>query len=172
MHSIGESYIEIFIDLFFNDITYINTGNFNESDFLGSMKYGFISMVSRYSSLLKTSTLMDVDNVSYLNISDNEEIAENGMKIVYVIRPWFNIINQALENAFDKIFEKMILLCLFLFISFLAGAIVIYALVWKNIEFQLEKYYTNSVELILLIPDLIKETMIKKIGEEEDMKQE
>ena len=172
MHSIGDSYMDIFIELFFNDITNINTGNFNETDFLGSMKYGFISMVSRYLSLLKTATLMDVDNVSYLNISDNEEVAENGLKIVYVIRPWFNIINQALENAFDKIFDKMILLCLFLFISFLAAGIVIYMLVWKNIEFQLEKYYTNSVELILLIPDLIKEVLIKKIGEEEDMRQE
>ena len=64
----------------------------------------------------------------------------------------------------------MILLCLALFISFLIGTIVIYALIWKNIEFQLEKYLGNSIELINLIPEKIKESLVFKINEDKNFK--
>ena len=137
MKNTGENYMNKFIDLFFKNITSINTGGFNDEDFLGSMKYGFRSFISRYLSLMKTGSLMDIDHVNKTDIMNNEELGENGLKIVYVIRPWFDILNNELQNTLENIFEKMILLCLCLFIGFFVGAIVIYALIWKNIEFQL-----------------------------------
>ena len=89
-----ESYMNKFIDLFFKNITYINQGGFKDDDFLGSMKYGFRSLVSRYLSLMKTGSLMDLEHVNKTDILDNEELGENGLKIVYVIRPWFKQLNE------------------------------------------------------------------------------
>ena len=57
------------------------------------------------------------------------------------------------------------------FIGFFVGAIVIYALIWKNIEFQLEKYLINSIELINLIPEKMKKDLVVKINEEKDLKE-
>ena len=65
----------------------------------------------------------------------------------------------------------MIFLCLCLFIAFLVGAIAIYALIWKNIEFQLEKYLTNSIELINLIPESKKRDLVTKINEEKEFRE-
>ena len=159
-----------FIDLFFKNITEINDGGFNDEDFLGSMKYGFRSLISRYLSLMKTGSLMDLDNVNKTDIMDDEELGENSLKIVHVIRPWFKLLNEELQKTIENIFDKMILLCLALFISFLIGAVVIYALIWKNIEFQLEKYLINSIELINLIPERIKEDLVMKINEDKDFR--
>ena len=94
MKNTGESYMNKFIDLFFKNITYINQGGFKDDDFLGSMKYGFRSLVSRYLSLMKTGSLMDLEHVNKTDILDNEELGENGLKIVYVIRPWFKQLNE------------------------------------------------------------------------------
>ena len=65
----------------------------------------------------------------------------------------------------------MVFLCLCLFIAFLVGAIVIYALIWKHIEFQLEKYLTNSIELINLIPESKKRDLVTKINEEKEFRE-
>ena len=65
----------------------------------------------------------------------------------------------------------MIFLCICLYIGFFVGAIVVYALIWKNIEFQLEKYLTGSIELINLIPEKMKRDLVNKINEEKDFKE-
>jgi hypothetical protein len=171
MKNTGKNYMNKFIDLFFKNITSINTGNFTDGDFLGSMKYGFRSFISRYLSLMKTGSLMDIDHVNRTDIMDNEELGENGLKIVYVIRPWYEQLNEELNKTLENIFDNMIFLCLCLFIGFFVGAIVIYALIWKNIEFQLEKYLINSIELINLIPEKIKKDLVFKINEEKDLKE-
>ena len=170
MKNTGKNYMNKFIDLFFKNITEINDGEFNDEDFLGSMKYGFRSLITRYLSLMKTGSLMDLDNVNKTDIMNDEELGENGLKIVHVIRPWFKLLNEELQKTIENIFDKMILLCLALFISFLIGAVVIYALIWKNIEFQLEKYLINSIELINLIPERIKEDLVMKINEDKDFR--
>jgi hypothetical protein len=171
MKNTGKGYMDKFIDLFFKNITDINTGNFTSEDFFGSMKFGFRSLISRYLSLMKTGSLMDLDNVNKTDIMNDEELGENGLKIVYVIRPWFEILNNELEKTLDKIFDNMILLCLSLFISFIIGAIVIYSVIWKNIEFQLEKYLINAIDLINLIPEKIKEDLVIKINEDKEFKE-
>ena len=170
MKNTGKNYMNKFIDLFFKNITDINEGDFDDEAFLGSMKYGFRSLISRYLSLMKTGSLMDLDNVNKTNIMDDEELGENGLKIVYVIRPWFNLLNDELHTTLDNIFDKMILLCMALFISYLISAVVIYSLIWKNIEFQLEKYLINANELINLIPEKIKEDLVLKINEDKEFK--
>ena len=171
MKNTGKNYMNKFIDLFFKSITGINTGGFKDEDFLGSMKYGFRSLISRYLSLMKTGALMDLDHYNKTDIMNDEELGENGLKIVYVIRPWFKILNDELRKTLESIFDRMILLCLCMFIGFLVGSIVIYVLIWKNIEFQLEKYLINSIELINLIPEKIKEDLVNKINEDKDFKE-
>ena len=56
--------------------------------------------------------LMDLDNVNATDIMTDEELWENGNKIVYVIRPWFKLLNNELQTTIEHIFDKMILLCL------------------------------------------------------------
>ena len=114
---------------------------------------------------------MDLDNVNKTDIMTDEELGENGLKIVYVIRPWFKLLNDELQDTLENIFDSMILLCLSLFISFLIAAIVIYVLIWKNLEFQLEKYLINSIDLINLIPEKIKEDLVIKINEDKEFKE-
>ena len=65
----------------------------------------------------------------------------------------------------------MISLCIGLFIGFIVFAVVIYVLVWKNVEFKLEKYLLNSIELINLIPEKIKLDLYNKMMEENNKKE-
>ena len=171
MKYIGENYMNKFIELFFQNITSINEGGFHEEDFFSSMKFGFRALISRYLSLMKTGALMHLDGVNKTNIMDNEELGENGLKIVYVIRPWFKILNEELQKTLDNIFDKMISLCIGLFIGFIIFAVVIYVLVWKNVEFKLEKYLLNSIELINLIPEKIKLDLYNKMMEENNKRE-
>ena len=171
MKYIGENYMNKFIELFFQNITSINEGGFHEEDFFSSMKFGFRALISRYLSLMKTGALMHLDGVNKTNIMDNEELGENGLKIVYVIRPWFKILNKELQKTLDNIFDKMISLCIGLFIGFIIFAVVIYVLVWKNVEFKLEKYLLNSIELINLIPEKIKLDLYNKMMEENNKRE-
>ena len=166
MKYIGENYMNKFIELFFQNITAINEGGFTDKDFYSSMKFGFRSLISRYLSLMKTGALMHLDGYNQTNIMDNEELGENGLKIVYVIRPWFKILNEELQITIDNIFDNMLSLCITLFIIFIIFAVVIYVLVWKNVEFKLEKYLTNAIELINLIPEKIKQDLFDKMSEE------
>ena len=63
----------------------------------------------------------------------------------------------------------MISLCVGLFIGFIIFAVVIYVLAWKNVEFNLEKYLLNSIELVNLIPERIKQDLYHvEINEKED----
>ena len=104
------------------------------------------------------------------NIMDNEELGENGLKIVYVIRPWFQILNEELQKTLDVIFDNMISLCIILFIVFIIFAVVTYVLVWKNIEFKLENHLIDAIELINLIPEKIKLDLYNKMIEENNKK--
>ena len=172
MKYIGENYMKTFIKLFFQNITDINTGGFTDEDFFSSMKFGFRGLITRYLSLMKTGALMHLDGVNETDIMNNEELGENGLKIVYVIRPWFNILNEELQSTLDNIFDNMISLCVGLFIGFIIFAVVIYVLAWKNVEFNLEKYLLNSIELVNLIPERIKQDLYNKILDENNNKKE
>ena len=66
----------------------------------------------------------------------------------------------------------MISLCIGLFIGFIIFAVITYVLIWKNIEFKLEKYLINSIELVNLIPEKIKLDLYQKISEESNLKEE
>ena len=115
-----------FIKLFFQNITEINEGGYTDEDFFSSMKFGFRGLISRYLSLMKTGVLLHLDGKNETNIMDNEELGENGLKIVYVIRPWFKILNEELQLTLDNIFDNMISLCVALFVGFIIFAVVIY----------------------------------------------
>ena len=171
MKFLGTNYMNKFIKLFFQNITSINEGGFNDEDFYSSMKFGFRALISRYLSLMKTGALMHLNGINKTDILDNEELGENGLKIVYVIRPWFKILNEELQITLDNIFDKMISLCIALFIGFFIFAVVIYVLVWKNVEFKLEKYLINAIELINLIPEKIKQDLFDKLAEASDNKE-
>jgi hypothetical protein len=171
MKFLGTNYMNKFIKLFFQNITSINEGGFNDEDFYSSMKFGFRALISRYLSLMKTGALMHLNGINKTDILDNEELGENGLKFVYVIRPWFKILNEELQITLDNIFDKMISLCIALFIGFFIFAVVIYVLVWKNVEFKLEKYLINAIELINLIPEKIKQDLFDKLAEASDNKE-
>ena len=171
MHYIGKNYMNKFIKLFFQNITEINEGGYTDEDFFSSMKFGFRGLISRYLSLMKTGALMHLDGKNETNIMDNEELGENGLIIVYVIRPWFQILNKELQITLDIIFDNIISLCVALFVGFIIFAVVIYVLVWKNVEFKLEKHLLNSIELINLIPEKIKQDLFDKISEENSVKE-
>ena len=172
MKYVGDNYMDKFIKLFFQNITSINEGGYNDEDFFYSMKYGFRALISRYLSLMKTGALIDLDGVNKTDIMNNEELGENGLKIVYVIRPWFKALNDELQKTLDEIFDIMISLCIGLFIGFIIFAVITYVLIWKNIEFKLEKYLINSIELVNLIPEKIKLDLYQKITEESNLKEE
>ena len=63
---------------------------------------------------------------------NNEELGENGLKIVYVIRAWINILNDELQKTLDDIFDTIISLCIRLFSGFIIFAIITYVLIKKN----------------------------------------
>jgi hypothetical protein len=57
------------------------------------------------------------------------------------------------------------------FIVLLVSIIILYCLVWKSFEENLKDLLKTSVDLTNLIPDNIKDKMVKLINEEEEKKE-
>ena len=55
--------------------------------------------------------------------------------------------------------------------SSLVSIIILYCLVWKSFEENLKDLLKTSVDLTNLIPDNIKDKMVKLINEEEEKKE-
>ena len=167
MEYLNSNYIKSFYDLLNNNITYLNTGNFTDDKFLQTMINGMNSLILRYNYLLFINSLYNINELINYDYNKNMEYAEASLMIRYVIRPWFVEVHHNLEKYFKDYHNNINIVETTTFIIFLLFAIILYSLVWKNIEYQMENYLKSAIELINLIPEEMKLQILLKLNEEE-----
>ena len=172
MKYLNNDYTNFFYDKINEDITDVNTGNYVQTDFYGTMIYGFKSLILRYFELIRYPGLEYFSlSQQAINLKDNylkdTDYAEGAALIKDVIRPWYKIVKDKLEEYYNDYCGNIELLVTALFIVFLVVLIVVYSIVWKTIEDKLDIYLKSSIDLINLIPEEIKYQMIIKLNEEE-----
>ena len=167
MKYLNKDYTDYFYKSINEDITSVNKGGYSETDFYGTMLYGFKTLVLRYFELIRYPGLEHFMSNSDKNFTNDKDYAEAGALLKDVIRPWYLILKTKLNDYYNKYCDNIELIVTALFIVFLFVLIVVYLLVWKTIEDKLEVYLKSSIDLINLIPEEIKFQMIIKLNEEE-----
>jgi hypothetical protein len=88
-----------------------------------------------------------------------------------VIRTWYDNLLGLLMSNFKDFISQCGLINVSTFIVLLVSIIILYCLVWKSFEENLKDLLKTSVDLTNLIPDNIKDKMVKLINEEEEKKE-
>ena len=167
MEYLNLNYINSFFNLLNDNITYLNTGNFNDDEFLETMINGMNSLILRYNSLIFVNSLYNIKELINYDYNKNMEYAEASLMIRYIIRPWYVEVHNNLDKYFKDYHNNINIVETTTFIIFLLFAIILYSLVWKNIEYQMENYLKSAIELINLIPEEMKLQILLKLNEEE-----
>lgn len=90
----------------------------------------------------------------------------------YIIKPWFINIFKILFSEFESYCDEVQLIEITVFIILLVCSILLYCLVWKNYEERLKTILKTSVDLINLIPEEIKDSIVECLNKEEEDKKE
>ena len=85
--------------------------------------------------------------------------------VLYIIRPWFNNIIDILHNEVNNFLNdaKVIQISLFIVIIFIL--IMSYFIIWKKYEESLSILLEKSIDLIQLMPEEIKNVIVRKFNE-------
>ena len=149
----------------------------NDTSFLGTLKYGFKSTISRYFELIRfiginylkkteqPSNSVNTDDIKPLNMSEFDEIDRIARN---VIRYWYSNLLSVINKEFDDYVKRSKLINVSTFVVILGCVILLYCLVWKSYEENLKDLLKTSVDLINLIPEEIKYAIVQKLNEEEN----
>ena len=143
----------------------------NDTSFLGTLKYGFKSTISRYFELIRFIGIDYLKNVDHsttldpLNMTEFDEIDRIARN---VIRYWYNNLLSVINKEFDDYLKRSKLINVSTFVVILGCVILLYCLVWKSYEENLKDLLKTSVDLINLIPEEIKYAIVQKLNEEEN----
>ena len=166
------NYLTQFYQWLNNDIsTYVQGMTVNDTSFLGTLKYGFKSTISRYFELIRFIGINYLKNVDHsttldpLNMTEFDEIDRIARN---VIRYWYNNLLSVINKEFDDYVKRSKLINVSTFVVILGCVILLYCLVWKSYEENLKDLLETSVDLINLIPEEIKYAIVQKLNEEEN----
>ena len=79
-----------------------------------------------------------------------------GNLLFFMVRPWYNRLNEKMESYFYEYVEYKIVSYIFIFISIIIIISIYYWIVWKKYENDFINSIKKSFELINLIPEEIK----------------
>ena len=79
-----------------------------------------------------------------------------GNLLFFMVRPWYNRLNEKLESYFYEYVDYKIVSYIFIFISIIIIISIYYWIVWKKYENDFINSIKKSFELINLIPEEIK----------------
>lgn len=77
-----------------------------------------------------------------------------------------------LNKAFEAYCDEVKLIEITVFIILLVISILLYSIVWKAYEERLKTILKTSVDLINLIPEEIKDSIVECLNKEEDEKKD
>ena len=167
MEHLSTSYINFFYHMINENITDINTGDYTDEEFLRTMIFGFKNVILRYFSLMRTTSKFNVNKIMEVPFYTNKDYGESANILRYLIRPWFVSLLDKLDGYFESKINNIKVIITSTFILFLVIGIILYFLIWKKIEYKMEKYLQSSIDLINLIPEEIKFQILVKLNEEE-----
>ena len=163
-------YVSQLYDLLNNDITSLVTEeNITEDTFLGTLNNGFKATISRFFELNRFIAITYLKEKNETELYWNlEEFGEINNIVKNVIRPWYNNLLTMMNKQFDDYVNQSQLVNVATFIVLLVAVILLYCLVWKSYEENLKDLLKTSVDLINLIPEEIKVSIVQKLNEEEN----
>ena len=88
-----------------------------------------------------------------------------GNLLFFMVRPWYNRLNEKMESYFYEYVEYKIVSYIFIFISIIIIISIYYWIVWKKYENDFINSIKKSFELINLIPEEIKNIIVNKLNE-------
>ena len=120
--------------------------------------------VLKYISLRRLDFNVTQNVTLYALLNETEWIELNNLT-ENIIRPWFNNIIDILHNEVNNFLNdaKVIQISLFIVIIFIL--IMSYFIIWKKYEESLSILLEKSIDLIQLMPEEIKNVIVRKFNE-------
>ena len=105
------------------------------------------------------------DKSSEILIEETFNFYEMHVLIKYIFRQYYNGISKLMMESFDRYKSDSNLYYIVIFICLIFLIIFYYLIIWKLIEQQLGIILKNSIDLINLIPQEIKNIIVEKLNE-------
>jgi hypothetical protein len=104
-------------------------------------------------------------NISYINKESKFLLFELNSAVRNIIRCWYNEVLKLMIKIFNDYQSKSTMFFIIFFISLIVGCILFYTIIWRIYEEKLIVLLKESVDLINLIPQEIKNVIIEKLNE-------
>ena len=104
-------------------------------------------------------------NISYINKESGFRLFEVNSAISNIIRYWYNGVLKLMVNTFNDYQSKSTMYFIIFFICLIVICIIFYTIIWRIYEEKLIVLLKESVDLINLIPQEIKNVIIEKLNE-------
>ena len=147
----------------FSDKLFIDTHYMANSNLLFLIGKGFKPCAFNIFEKLKFFWIQNHENK--LNTINDFRWCDIDYLALYIIRPWFNNIIDILHNEANNFLNdaKVIQISLFIVIIFIL--IMSYFIIWKKYEESLSILLEKSIDLIQLMPEEIKNVIVRKFNE-------
>ena len=107
----------------------------------------------------------NIDKSSEILIEETFNFFEIHVLIKYIFRQYYNGITKLMMESFDRYKTDSNLYYIVIFICLIFLIIFYYLIIWKLIEQKLGIILKNSIDLINLIPQEIKNIIVEKLNE-------
>jgi hypothetical protein len=123
-------------------------------------------MIIKYCSYLKSNIEnITSDEISKIFDEGGYNLFDLNFIIQYIIRPWYKGTLQLMIKSFYNFQSSSKFIYVILFICLMVLVILYYCIIWKSYEKQMGILLKESVNLINLIPQEIKNLIIEKLNE-------
>ena len=120
----------------------------------------------KYCNLIKTNVEnLENDNISNIFKSTEFKLYEINLLVQKVITKWYSLFLNSMINYYYDFLSRTKFLYIICFILIIIIIILYYCIIWKTYENQLKNLLKESTDLINLIPQEIKNVIIKKLNE-------
>jgi hypothetical protein len=104
-------------------------------------------------------------NISYINKESGFRLYEVNSAIRNIVRYWYNGVLDLMIKTFNDYQKKSSMFFIIFFICLIVICIIFYTIIWRIYEEKLIVLLKESVDLINLIPQEIKNVIIEKLNE-------
>ena len=138
------------------------------------IKYGLKPIETRVFEIIRYLTIQycnsseiedDNDKSSFLLSQEINKFKEIHLLIKYIFRQYYDGISDLMIESFNEYKSNSNLIYISIFICLIFLIIFYYLIIWKLIEKKFGIILKNSIDLINLIPQEIKNIIVEKLNE-------
>ena len=137
----------------------------NNTNLLGLFENGFKPIALNIFEKLRFFWLQKYENISNIEIINNEKWVDLDYLLTCVIRPWYYQLIDLMNNSVDHFMNNSKLIQISSYIIIFVIVVLCYCIVWKSYEEKLKQLLKRSFDLINLIPEEIKYLIVSKLNE-------